>query len=477
MDFVFYDTETTGRDTAFDQILQFGAIRTDAELNELERFEVRCRLLPWVVPSPGALKVTGVSPALLEDPSLPSHFEMMGMIERKLKSWSPATFVGYNSISFDENLLRQSLFQTLHPPYLTNTNGNCRGDVMRLMHACYAYAPNTMAVPLNEKNNPSFKLDQLAPANGFSHERAHEAIADVEATIHLSKLVRDRARPVWERIHEMAQKPNAQTVLERDAIICQTEFYGGKEHSWLVTKCGQNSNNNSEVATFDLSNDPTPYLTIGEEALVHVLERSPKVIRTVRTNAQPILMPRSDATPNTKGIELSEGELMDRVSAIKSNDGFQTRVGLAMAKRYEDREPSPHPELQIYDRFPNRSDEALMAAFHDADDWQERANIAGQFEDQRLKHFAYRTVYAEAPDVLRSEHRDKIEGWIVDRIQGTEGDAPWTTLPAAIDEANQIQTSVTGDAAEHMAEVTAYLHELERIKIRPKTSLHMDKSK
>ena len=46
MNFVFYDTETTGTNTAFDQILQFGAIRTDAELNELERFEVRCQLLP-----------------------------------------------------------------------------------------------------------------------------------------------------------------------------------------------------------------------------------------------------------------------------------------------------------------------------------------------------------------------------------------------------------------------------------------------
>jgi len=464
MNFVFYDTETTGTNTAFDQILQFGAIRTDAELNELERFEVRCRLLPWVVPSPGALKITGVSPDLLEDPSLPSHFQMMGMIERKLKSWSPATFVGYNSISFDENLLRQSFFQTLRSPFLTNTNGNCRGDVMRLVHACYAYAPNTMAAPLNEKNNPSFKLDQLAPANGFSHERAHDAIADVEATIYLSKLARDRAKLVWERIHEMAQKPYAQTVLEREVVLCQTEFYASKEHSWLVTKCGQNTKNNVEVATFDLSNDPTPYLTIGEEALVDVLERSPKVIRTVRTNAQPILMPLSDATPNTKGIELSEGELMDRVSAIKSNDGFQTRVGFAMAKRYKDREPSPYPELQIYDRFPDRSDEALKTAFHDADDWQERASIAGQFEDQRLAHFAYRTVYAEAPGVLRSEHRTKIEGWIASRIQGSEGDAPWTTLPAAIDEANKIQTFVTGDAAEHMAGVAAYLRELQRIK-------------
>jgi len=69
-------------------------------------------------------------------------------------------------------------------------------------------------------------------------------------------------------------------------------------------------------------------------------------------------------------------------------------------------EPSPHPELQMYDRFPDRSDEGLMAAFHDAGNWQERAKFAGQFEDQRLKQFAYRTVYAEAPDVPRSKHRD-----------------------------------------------------------------------
>ncbi|SHL68298.1 Exonuclease [Roseovarius marisflavi] len=30
--FIFYDTETTGTDTTFDQILQFAAILTDADL-------------------------------------------------------------------------------------------------------------------------------------------------------------------------------------------------------------------------------------------------------------------------------------------------------------------------------------------------------------------------------------------------------------------------------------------------------------
>ena len=36
MTFVFYDTETTGLDSAFDQILQFAAIVTDDAFNTLE---------------------------------------------------------------------------------------------------------------------------------------------------------------------------------------------------------------------------------------------------------------------------------------------------------------------------------------------------------------------------------------------------------------------------------------------------------
>jgi len=41
---------------------------------------------------------------------------------------SPWIFVGYNSIRFDEEMLRHALFRTLHPAYLTRSHGNCRAD-------------------------------------------------------------------------------------------------------------------------------------------------------------------------------------------------------------------------------------------------------------------------------------------------------------------------------------------------------------
>ena len=46
MNFAFYDTETTGTDTTSDQVLQFAAVLTDADLNKLDRLETGRRYTP-----------------------------------------------------------------------------------------------------------------------------------------------------------------------------------------------------------------------------------------------------------------------------------------------------------------------------------------------------------------------------------------------------------------------------------------------
>src|SRR5918994_3164957 len=130
MAFIFYDTETTGADRCFDQILQFAAVLTDDELHAVDEFEIRCRPLPHIVPSPKAMLVTGVSVEQLFNSGTASHFEMCGRIHEVLGNWSPATFVGYNSLSFDEELLRRAFYSSLLPIYLTKTDGNSRLDVL-----------------------------------------------------------------------------------------------------------------------------------------------------------------------------------------------------------------------------------------------------------------------------------------------------------------------------------------------------------
>ena len=126
------------------------------------------------------------SPQMLKNSNL-SHYEMIRQFVETLKRWGKATYIGFNSIEFDEEFLRSTLFQTLEYPYLTSTNGNTRGDVLSLARAANLYYPDTLKNPVNEKGNDVYKLDQMAPLNGIEHGDAHSAIGDVAATIGFNK--------------------------------------------------------------------------------------------------------------------------------------------------------------------------------------------------------------------------------------------------------------------------------------------------
>ena len=460
MTFVFYDAETTGIDTTFDQILQFGAIRTDENLNEIDRFEIRCMLLPHVVPAPTALKVTGIAPENLTDPALPSHYDAMRQVHAKLSDWSPSVFVGYNSLSFDENLLRQAFYQTLQPIYLTNTGGNTRADMLRIAHAVAAYAPNAIAIPLGEAGQQVFKLDRLAPANGYDHENAHDAMGDVEATIHLAKLIRDRAPEVWGRMMQLSRKQDTEDILKEEEILCLTQYFGGRAHNRYVTECGANPTYGASRAVFDLNQDPEPYLDMTIEELVHEMNKSPAVIRAVRTNAQPILMPYTEAPGALREVPLPIEELGKRAHMITTNADFRRRVGEALANRYPAKDPSPHVEQQIYDGFASSGDQALMQRFHDVP-WEDRLGVAMEMADLRMKRIAQRLIYFERPEVLPEKTRIALGHEIQERLNAHDDVLPWRTVADAQQELAKLQSEDDdGSLVEFVSDLEEFLGEL-----------------
>jgi exodeoxyribonuclease I len=79
MTFIFYDTETTGLNAAFDQITQFAAVVTDDQFNIREELDLRCRLRPHQIGSPGAMRVTKVGPKTIQSAPL-SNYEMTEQI-------------------------------------------------------------------------------------------------------------------------------------------------------------------------------------------------------------------------------------------------------------------------------------------------------------------------------------------------------------------------------------------------------------
>ena len=146
MGFIFYDLETTGLSPEFDQPLQFAAIRTGADFVEQERVNIRCQLAPHILPSPQALLVTKVTPDQLTDPSLPSLLEFAQQVAELTARWAPAIWAGFNTMKFDEEVLRQTFYQNLLPNvYATQFNGNTRFDILPAIYATYVRDPDCLA--------------------------------------------------------------------------------------------------------------------------------------------------------------------------------------------------------------------------------------------------------------------------------------------------------------------------------------------
>lgn len=427
--FVFYDLETTGTSPAFDQPLQFAAILTDDDFNQVERVDIRCRLAPHILPAPWALAVTGVSPDLLMDPALPSWFEFSHQISDLINRWAPATWTGYNTLAFDEEFLRQSFYQNLHPNlYQTQLDNNDRLDLMKVIYAVRDREPDVLEWPLDDLGRESFKLDRLAPANGFANHDAHDALGDVEATIHMASLVRKRAPAVWEQCLLNRDKHQVGRLLQSGDPVCLIERFGAAPpRSFFGAYAGTNPQNRNSVAFLDLDLCDASIIDANDQDLAKAVAASPKLIRTIATNKVPNVFPV--ATPSTAHSSLAQ--------LISAHPEFHKRVGQALADRYADKEPAQHVEQLIYDGFYSAGDRQVLEEFTAAD-WRDRARIVTQLDDIRLKQLGMRLIFFNAPEFAPVNYRSAANAAIRDRWLTKEPSTPWTTRAVVQEQLQEI---------------------------------------
>jgi exodeoxyribonuclease I len=463
MSFVFYDTETTGTNKIFDQILQFAAIRTDEDFEELDQLDLRCQLLPHVVPSPEAMRVTGVTAAQLLDQTLPTHYAMVRAIMAKLLSWSPALYVGYNSMEFDEHLLRQALYQTLHLPYFTNTDNNCRADALRLARMVALFAPDVLKRPVDGHGNEIFKLQFLAPINGFELATAHDALADVHATIFLCKLACARAPEIWSNFVRFTQKAAVIEFANEERIFCLSDFYHGAADSWLVTSLGPAPSRSNELLVFDLAANPDELRDLKDSDLTDRLAESPKIVRKVRANACPIIMPAEDAPDMVKSKDLGASELNRRVDVLQRDFELKDRlVGIIEATRRQ-YDPWPHVEQKIHEAFIGDPDKARLLEFHEIP-WEGRLALLNSIEDRRLRQLGRRLIYLERPDTLPPDLVTEMNLMVAQRMIHGDGRNSWLCLEPAIRRVDELISDATDDQviflSEHRQLLTGRLAEL-----------------
>lgn len=445
MSFLFYDLETSGLAPAWNVPLQAAFVSTGNDLRPLRETVLRARLPAHVVPAPDALLVTGLDPDRIEAAPL-SQLEMMRAIAGILDAASPATILGFNQLAYDEEVVRHASLQTLHPPYATSMPGFARADVLIMLRAVAMLAPGVVTVPMTPQGKPSMRLGPVCRANSiaFDEADAHDALNDVHATIALFRLLRERAPTIIAAMMTNAHKRGPAGMLARP------EPHGLGLFNRMIPVGGimPTPGNASSWAVADLTVDPT-YLDATPEQLGEMLfARGERPIRLVKTNAQPILLPWEMAAPAALGEVPPDGALQARLARIRGHACFRDNLAIALAGRFAGKEPSPWPDDSLYSGgFISREDTITSRRWQEVE-WDQRVRLGRELlGDVRLKAFANRWAWLEAPEELSGAEREKGAAWLAHRLD-TQDDVPWLTRGAALRRIAELKAGVDpGDAA------------------------------
>jgi exodeoxyribonuclease-1 len=433
--FVFYDLETTGLDKRHDQIVQFAAIRTDDELVVKERAEFSCRLDPHVVPDPEALLLTRRSLADLCAPDAPSHYSAMCSVVRLLEKWSPATLVGFNSISFDEPMLHHAFYRTLHDPYLTSLM-YVRADALTLCRAVAFYSPGALAIPKDEEGRPRFKLGMLYAANGGSSMDLHSAMADAEATLALCRLVRESDEETWSRFLQFSNKAAVAGLVDDGEPFGIVRFRGNNPVPAPAVVLGRKEGDANLRILLDLSCDLDKLSVASEEELAQIVAGPDSPMFELRINACPAVCNIWDL-PQLARPGLDDAECEARCIRLAENARLNDRLLTAALAARREYPPSPHVEEQLYEKLPLGEDRETRRSFHIAP-WEQRPEIIKRLVDPRTRRLGQRLLFLEAPHVLPEERRTRLAAESAARRRRGSEPVPWRTVEDALASIEQL---------------------------------------
>lgn len=189
---LFYDVESSDLNKVFGQILQFAAIRTDEDFDELERHEFYVQLNKDTLPSPDAMLVHRIAP----DDLISGKTEYQALCDIHKMVNHPGTMNGgYNTLGYDDDVLRFGFYRNFLPPYTHGYASYCqRFDLFPLAMFYYFDGYRDIEWPSID-GKISLKLEHLNKANGWVDGLAHDALVDVEVCVALAKaLAKDSDR-------------------------------------------------------------------------------------------------------------------------------------------------------------------------------------------------------------------------------------------------------------------------------------------
>jgi exodeoxyribonuclease-1 len=425
--FYWHDYETWGTNPGADPPCQFAGLRTDAELVEIgEPLVLFARPADDLLPQPDACLVTGISPQRAEREGVPEA-EFARAIQRELAA--PGTCgAGYNSLRFDDEVTRQLFYRNLLEPYAhAHRNGNSRWDLIDVLRLAHALRPDGIAWPEREPGVTSFRLEHLTAANGIPHAEAHDALADVRATIAMARLLK-RAQP---RLFGYALTLRSRQVVEdliargEPLLHASQRFPASLGCIAPVAMVGTAEDNPKQRWCFDLRADPAVLLDLSAEAirarlfvatedLPEGVERIP--LKALKTNAVPMLAPiKTLADAAAARWQIDPARVAEHAGLVRRHAAEIAAKVRDVHRREPDTAPRD-PERMLYaGGFFSDHDRDEMARLHRLAP-QALASERPRFQDQRLPTLLFRMRARSWPETLSDAEREDWDAWRFERL-------------------------------------------------------------
>ena len=431
MNLAIWDIESSSASTSWGSIIEVGGILVDPNFKELDRFNFRCRLPEGEIPQAMALIVNKTSVDLLTKGNL-SHYQMLGQLEAIFKKWSPAIFLGWSNIGFDDEMIRNEFFRGIRYPYITNATPNKRHDGLNIARGAHAVDESVLKTEINAKGNAVMKLESLARMNGFESSGAHSALFDAELTVKVLGLIKKNQPQTWDTFLRTANKADTEVIIKKEKIFTLAEYHFGKNYRYVVAplhpkycihpiyQWGQ---------AVDLKVDPVPLLNMSVTELKVAIKKL-KFLKTIRSNKAPIILDASYGMQVEPYSNLDPNLIKERAKLVTSNEKFSQNILTALRENAEekaqfDSQEDLLAEETIYKKFTPQKDTALFPKWHAAT-WKDKLILLDKFEDERIVSFGKKIIYQESPETLPVDMLKTIKRGVAERILSDEKEKWWT---------------------------------------------------
>lgn len=469
MSFYWHDYETWGANPAFDRPVQFAGIRTDENLDIIgEPLNILCRPANDFVPDPTACLITGITPQKALAEGL-SEREFIQRIHQELAE--PGTCgVGYNSIRFDDEVTRYTLWRNFYDPYEREwKNGNSRWDIIDMVRLTYALRPEGIEWPLID-NVPSFKLENLARANNLTHEHAHDALSDVIATIELAKLIKYKHPRLYDYLLPLRDKRKVAELIDiankKPLLHVSSMFPAERGCCVLVLPLAMHPINKNSVICFDLTTDPADLINKPAEFIRERLYTKSEdlppgesriALKEVHLNKSPVLATARLLEPQAAqrlGIDLPKcrqhwQQLKNHTLQAKLHEVFG-------AREFDDNREA---EASLYGGFVSATDKVKSEQVRQSTG-EALADDSLIFEDDRLNDLLLRYRARNFPETLNEQEQAQWQDYRYQRL--TEPSAGIVTLEELHEKIFALQESeqLTGEQIQILDALSAYADEI-----------------